>query len=287
MQRTAELRRSRPMLGTLVEITAQRSDGGDLAGALTAAFTSIAKVQRLMSFHDGASDVSRLNRLAARVALRVHPWTFAVLREAQRTAEASAGVFDITVAAHLTRTGHLPRPRGIPVPHRRACWRDIQLLPGKRVRFLRPLMLDLGGIAKGFAVDRAIACLRAQGVEAALVNAGGDLRCFGSQPQRVHVRDPRRPGILLPLAELTSAAIATSAAYFSITGCRDARASALVHRRRPHFVPRGSASAVAARCVVADAWTKVLLLGGRRFLGRAKRAGVSGMLIDAASPRRD
>ena len=108
-----------------------------------------------------------LNRRAARTAVRVHPWTYAVLEEAQRVAEASNGVFDITVAALLVRRGLLPAARGRPVPHRSASFRDIRLLSGSRVRFLRPLLLDLGGIAKGFAVDRAIDCLRRSSERAA------------------------------------------------------------------------------------------------------------------------
>jgi thiamine biosynthesis lipoprotein len=268
-----ELRRARPLLGTLVEICARPRDGQDVAAAIDAAFAAVAKVHRLMSFHERRSDVSRMNRLASRRAVRVHPWTFAVLQEAQRVARASRGLFDVSVGSVLTGRRLLPALRGAPAAHRRASYRDVLLLPGFRVRFVRPLSLDLGGIAKGFAVDRAVDCLRASGVESALVNAGGDLRCFGSLPRRVHVRDPQRPGTLVPFAELRNGAIATSAAYFSRTRYAGRPVSALVHRRRPSFVPAGSVSVAAARCVTADAWTKVLLLGGPHFLGRARRAG--------------
>ena len=193
-----EVRRARPLLGTLVEITARGGAAPRVAEAVDAAFAAIAAVHRLMSFHDRASDVTRLNRCAARTPVRVHAWTFAVLREAQEVAQASAGLFDVTVASVLTRHRLLPGTPGAPVPHRSASFRDIRLLPGLRVRFSRPLLLDLGGIAKGFAVDRAIDCLRAAGVCSGVVNAGGDLRCFGPVPHRVHVRDPNCPDRLLP-----------------------------------------------------------------------------------------
>jgi thiamine biosynthesis lipoprotein len=274
-----ELRRARPLLGTLVEIAARAREPEPLACAIEAAFATVAQVHRLMSFHARDSDVSRLNRWAWRTALRVHPWTYAVLQEAQRVARASGGLFDVSVARILVARGLLPAPRGARVPDRRACCRDIRLLSGFRVRFDRPLLLDLGGIAKGFAVDRAVQRLRSAGVESALVNAGGDLRCFGAAVQRVHVRDPRAPWRLLPLAELSNGAIATSAAYFTRQRRAGRDVCAQVDPRGGRGVPAGSVSVAARRCITADAWTKVLLLGGARFLGRARRAGAIGRLL--------
>jgi thiamine biosynthesis lipoprotein len=274
-----ELRRARPLLGTLVEISARASERQQLARAIEAAFATVAQVHRLMSFHARDSDVSRLNRRAWRIALRVHPWTYAVLQEAQRVARASGGLFDVSVARILVARRLLPAPRGARVPDRRACCRDIRLLPGFRVRFDRPLLLDLGGIAKGFAVDRAVQRLRSAGVESALVNAGGDLRCFGPAAQRVHVREPSAPWRLLPLAELSNGAIATSAAYFTRRQCAGREVSAQVDPRGRAGVPVGSVSVAARHCITADAWAKVLLLGGARFLGRARRAGAIGRLL--------
>jgi thiamine biosynthesis lipoprotein len=283
-----EFRRARPLLGTLVEISARGDDAARMAEAVEAAFSTVATVHRLMSFQDRASDVTRLNRCAARTPVRVHLWTYAVLEEAQRVAEASRGLFDVSVAAVLVRRGLQQAARGTPVPHRSASFRDIRLLPGFRVRFSRPLLLDLGGIAKGFAVDRAIDCLRRAGMPSGVVNAGGDLRCFGPLAQRVHVRDPGCPERLLPLAELCDGAVATSAAYAS-RSMRGGRAvCGLVHPGRPGFVPAASASVAARRCITADAWTKVILLGGPRFIGRARRAGafvrVFGPVPDAGRP---
>jgi len=254
MTELLEVRRARPLLGTLVEIAAQGGDAAALAEAVAAAFGAIATVHRLMSFHERASDVVRMNRRAARTAVHVHPWTFAVLREAQGVAEASDGIFDVTVASILARHRLLPRTPGAPVPHPSASFRDVRLLPGLRVRFSRPLLLDLGGIAKGFAIDRAIDSLRAAGVRSGVVNAGGDLRCFGPAARRVHVRDPGCPDRLLPLAELRDGAIATSAVYFSRSRRAGRTVSALVHPRRPAFVPSGSVSVAAHYCVTADAW---------------------------------
>src|SRR5579872_4990811 len=94
----AEASRMRPAMGTLVQVDAS----GPAAGrAIEAAFAAIDRVDRLMSFHDPQSELSRLNREAARLPQTVHPWTWAVLRRSWVIAEASAGLFDITIAPLL------------------------------------------------------------------------------------------------------------------------------------------------------------------------------------------
>jgi hypothetical protein len=99
-----EIRRCRPLLGTFVEIAACGGDEGSLARGIDA----IARVNRLMSFHDPLSDVSRMNREAFPKGVSVHPWTWQVMRAAKRFAEESHGTFDITIAPLLTKWNYLP-----------------------------------------------------------------------------------------------------------------------------------------------------------------------------------
>jgi thiamine biosynthesis lipoprotein len=219
---------------------------------------AVERVDRLMSFHDPASQLSELNRNAALAPLRVDPWTYAVLVRAQRVAEASHGLFDITVAPAIIAQGLLPDP-GMRTSEA-GCWRDVVLLDEGRVWFTRPLLIDLGGIAKGFAVDRAIQELRASGCKDAIVNAGGDLRAFGDEPRPIHLR--RSTG-LVQVAELRVGAIATSSPH---TDFPDRLAQPLGAIVRPHTGERWNAAGgvmVAARsCVMADALTKVAALAG-------------------------
>jgi thiamine biosynthesis lipoprotein len=278
---TVALRRARPLLGTLVEVTAHGACQVQLTQAVDAAFDTIALVQRLMSFHDAASDVGRMNRLAYRVAVRVHPWTWEVLHAAQRLARASAGVFDVTVGGELMRLGYLPAAvRGS--LDRRARWGDVRLLPGRRVRFARRLLIDLGGIAKGFAVDRAVQCLRDRGASAGLVNAGGDLRGFGPVAWRIHLRHPARPGLLLPFADLASGALATSAGYFSRRVRHGAVHTSILHgRRRVASTATFSASVAASNCMLADGLTKLVVLRGHRACGLVRRLGGRAFILRA------
>ena len=268
-----EVRRARPLLGTLVEITATGQSQAAVMRASDAGFAAVAKVEALMSFHDRRSELSRLNRLAHRTALRVHPWTWDVLRCAQRISRATHGLFDISIGHELVRMGYLPRPASA----RRNIagdFRDIELLPGHRVRFLRPLCIDLGGIAKGYAVDCAVAHLRARGAVSGIVNAGGDLRVFGPLSRRVHLRDPANPGTLISFADLTGGALATSAAYFSRARWRSQTVTPLVHGRRRNSVDTPfSVSVAAPTCMLADALTKVALLRGPKARGIVRRLG--------------
>jgi len=179
------MRRCRPLLGTFVEIKMAGLGDAALNCASEKAFAQIERIQSLMSVHDDASEISCVNAEAFLHPIKVSDETFVVLERGLAIARASAGAFDFTVAPTLARWGLLPARL-----RRRAQgdWRDVVLLRGRRVRFTRPLAIDLGGIAKGFAVDAAISSLRSSSVTSASVNAGGDLRVFGPDTSRIHLR---------------------------------------------------------------------------------------------------
>ena len=259
-----ELRRCRPLLGTFVEIAARDTFSAALASGTDAAFAAMSRIQSLLSYHELTSELSLLNREAAHGPVRVDDWTFQVLALAQRIHSASDGCFDPVVAPLLERTGYLPRLPGVSRASARASFADVVLLPGNRVRFARPLRLDLGGIAKGFAVDRAIDALRDAGVSAALVNAGGDLRAFGTHAWPMVVRDPVAPGRLRDLGPLREGALATSAVYFSRRRMPNGRwISAIVDpRSRRPWLARASVTVRAPDAGTADALTKILALCG-------------------------
>lgn len=261
----ATLSAARPLLGTMVAI--QVLDPGPAsADVLEAAFSCIASIDRRMSFHRHESELSAINREAFEHGVELSASMRRVVRAALALADASEGAFDPSIGAELVRWGHLPAP-GDAIPEPGASWRDIRLESTGKLRFARPLWMDLGGIAKGFAVDCAIACLRRAGVRAATVNAGGDLRSFGHE-HTVWVRDPAAPRNYLPLLQMRNAALATSAGYFS----RHRGRSALVDpaARRSRGLGQ-SVSVCAPRALWADALTKVVLMAPRcapRLLGR-------------------
>lgn len=197
------IQRMRPALGTFVEISVATNSSAKIETAVNQAFEEIARVETLMSFHQAQSDIGRINR--SRTAIEIHPWTARVVRLALRLARESAHRFNPTVGGRLVELGHLPDPA---MDFIASGWAEDIEQDGSWIRRRRPVLLTLDGIAKGWAVDRAIARLRACGVTDAVVNAGGDWRCFGT-PRPIRL-DSEAGGISLGL--LTNGACATSAA---------------------------------------------------------------------------
>ena len=225
--------------------------------AIDVAFERVAQVHALMSYQDPDSDLSRLNRSAARTPHLIDPHTAAVLHTALRIARSSLGAFDPTVSRRIDVPTNAPTLQSGGVVTG-ACWRDVELLADGRVRYRRPLHLDLGGIAKGYAVDLAAQSLLDDDLHDFVVNAGGDLRVGGVHA--VAIRDPGRPAAGAHCVTLRDQALATSAAYFSdTTGDRGSGVHLVDPAARVAYRGGASVSVVADDCTRADALTKVVL----------------------------
>ena len=273
------IERAQPWLGTLVSIRVEGLPASRAHRAINAAFAEVAAVHRLMSFHQQDSDVSRLNRHAVHEPVTVHPHTFEVLQWALRFSSCSNGCFDISVGAELVDWQFLPRPSDRTCDPR-GSWRDIELRSDGHVVFHRPLWIDLGGIAKGYAVDRASEILRSSGAQHSVVNAGGDIRVNGKQAERIAL-DIGSPTNALSVLELSDGSVASS------TGRRRRRwHHGRLHGPHVHGVLRSPAPTerfvcvVAERCVVADALTKVVIAEGVNGANLLRRFGASAHLHD-------
>jgi thiamine biosynthesis lipoprotein len=278
---SAEIRRARPLLGTLVDISATGPDDKQTNEAINHAFEAVQKVHALMSYHDPESDVSRINRYAFEYSLPVDKNTWRVLSRARDLAEASDGLFDITVAPALAHLGYLPRHAGFPKPSGQGSWRHVELLPGNRVRLARRLQIDLGGIAKGYAVDLAVHALEDTGMSAGRVNAGGDMRVFGTEPQVIHVRHPHDAGQMLPLMQIRHGSVATSASYYSERRQRGRWVTPLIHPATRNSCDVGrSVSVLAEDCMTADALTKVVHIDPALALDTLKAFNARALIMD-------
>ena len=256
--------RCKPLLGTYVRLTLTADAARDTLLAMSVrAFARIQRVERLMSFHDPDSELSRLNRLAHRRPCPVSAETGAVLRQALRLSRASHGLFDISIAPALIRQGLLP---AIDMDiDESANWRDLRLENG-RVSFAKKMLIDLGGIAKGYAVDQAMSVL-SDDIDA-VINAGGDIRMNRWRDKTVSIRYAASGHDQTVEAPMRAAAIASSAGYYLngksaiiAPGQRQAPASPCVY------------SVFASNCMLADALTKIAFLsGGRHDLIRASGA---------------
>jgi thiamine biosynthesis lipoprotein len=223
------LRRARPLLGTLVEIGL---DATAPASAIDAAFAAIADVQACLSRFDVDSDIARFHARLVGESLVLRPHSVAVLTAARALHEATDGLFDVSLGSGSSGW-HCDGMR----LHKRAA----------------AVQLDLGGIAKGYAVDRAVDALIEHGGAAGWVNAGGDLRAFGDIDIPLQLRDEDDGGVRR-FGSLRDGSFATShfgAASRSrlCAGCDS----------RPMFA---HVSVAAPECLWADALTKVVAASG-------------------------
>jgi FAD:protein FMN transferase len=243
------VRRMRPLMGCYVEIALNpgaHPDGDERAFA--AAFASLSSCAAAWSFQDPDSLLSRLN---AGAPVEIDRDTERLLRLARALTRASRGLFDCTVGGALVAAGHLPDHGGA-VPQPRGTAGDIEVGQGW-ARLARPVRLTLDGIAKGFAVDLAVEALQREGVQAGLVNAGGDLRVFGGIEAPIDRRE--LDGSLTPLGRLHDAAIATSCVTEDDGEARHYPARLLTPGGAPPA--RGVWTVLARRAWRADALTKV------------------------------
>jgi thiamine biosynthesis lipoprotein len=273
-------RRAQPWLGTLVEITiADPLGNAELLSCFNHAFAAVADVHRLMSFHDPASDVSRINAAAIGEWVGIHAHTHEVIRCALAMAAASGGVFDVTCAPKLVEWGYLPAPAGaLPehVPGRPA----LILQGGYRIAKTNSAWIDLGGIAKGYAVDLAIETLRQSGIRSACVNAGGDLRAYGGIAYAVAIRHPEYPHEAAVQTSVCDDALATSGTYFSRRRVKGRACSALVDGSNGRPIIAGfSASVRAPTCMLADTLTKIVMASADPKHPALARFGASAMVV--------
>jgi len=216
-------RQSRMIMGTSVEITVSQTDSQRAEEATAAAFREVQRMDRLMSHYRQGSEVSQITRHAGEKETAVSPETLEVIERALYFSRLSGGAFDITIGPVFRlwnfREGKIPEEKSLQENLKKVDYRKIKVDRIKSSVYLegRGMELDLGAIAKGYAVDRAAAVLRQAGVENFLVSAGGDLTVSGAKgkgmPWSIGIRHPRLPSELLAQLRPVQAAVATSGDY--------------------------------------------------------------------------
>lgn len=244
------LARAQPLLGTVVSLQVQINEGQrrHAESAMAQALATMAHISKVMSAHRPRSDLGRMSRAIPGEVLALDPETVSVLTAAKHWAALSHGAFNPCRAAQTLSRAQL-RP-GM-AAEATGGLSDITCLSDTEVRLAKPVQLDLGGIAKGYAVDRAVEMLMAHGVEEALVNAGGDLRVIGQRGWPIDVRhaqhtliDGRRQSPM----RLHQAALATS-----VSGPLNPE---FVASRPLQKLPWQSVTVQANTCLAADVLTK-------------------------------
>ena len=262
----AEERASFFAMDTLVELIAL---GGE--DAIEEARRAVEEVERWADRYDPAAEVSRLNGRAGGGPVAVSPELAALLALSLEVARASGGAFDPTVEPLLAAYDFGGEHQRVPGEEElrellaRVDYRRVRLA-GDSVEMPEGFAVDLGGVAKGYAADRALEAMRRAGARAGLVNIGGDIAVFGEKgggPWTIGIQHPRAPGGLFAVLELDGGAVATSGDYERFFIAEGVRYHHLLDPKtgRP---ARGlvSATVTAPNCTLADAYaTAVFVLG--------------------------
>jgi len=272
----------RPLMGTWVRVVARHPDRARATRAVERAFAAVRDVDREMSVHRADSDLTRLNRAAGVAQVRVPPALLDVVEQARACARRSGGLYDPTVLPLMTLYGFygperpgLPSTREVDEALAATGWEDVRVdrAAGTVALARRGMGLDLGSIGKGWAVDRAVDALRAEGVTSGLVDAGGNVYGLGAPEEgaegwSVALFHPVT-GATERVWSLRDASIATSANTERFRVIAGHRCGHILDARRG--VPADGHVSVTVRArtgVEADQMsTAAFLLGPSRFQG--------------------
>jgi thiamine biosynthesis lipoprotein len=269
------LSRCKPMLGTYVEISVSgKVSNTDLIKQSEAAFAAISKIHHTMSFHCPDSELSKMNRLAIKAPFEVSEPMLKVLQLADRLHKATKGLFDLSIAPKLIALGHLPSQPHWTEQDLEHCgtWSDIELR-GSNIEFKKPLLLDLGGIAKGLAVDQAIQTVSSD--VSIVVNAGGDIAMSRWENQTIDIK--HCSGKLIEVT-MIDAAVASSSSYYNAGNSNII--NPLIGQASKS---EDTFSAFAPSCMIADAMTKVAYLMNQNVKPIAQTFGAVTLRIDNAN----
>jgi len=289
----------RLVMGTFARVVAIAADPNIANRCIEAALAEIQKVDELMSDYKSDSEISKMNRDAYRRAVKISESTYEVLQRSIEISKLTEGAFDITVGplVELLRSAEkknvTPSKAEIAQAESKVGFEKLKLDDqGRTVKFVvEGMRLDLGGIAKGYAVDKAIEVMQKVGAIGGMVDIGGDIRCFG-KPARgkkrwlIGLQDPNKPEEPWPSAgelitttrpllvlKLTDAAVATSGGYRRFALIEGKKYSHIInsHIGRMGFSPCGeglsSVTIIANSATDADALaTAVSVMGAEKGL---------------------
>jgi len=283
----------RLLMGTVVEVEANHPDLSIARNAIEASLRRMVDVDCLMSTFRLDSEISLVNRSAAALPVTVGEETFGVLTEAKRIGLMSSGALDVTIHPLMqlwrrtTQRGQLPSSREIDATLELVTHSGLSVDPNNRcVQLQRPGMgIDLGGIAKGYAVDVAAETFEQCGVYSGLVDAGGDLRVVGRNRDggiwRIGLRHPLAPSRLLLSVLVEDEAAATSGNYFRYFTVGGRQYGHLLHPRTGTPADRALSATIIARSAMrADGLATAAMIHGTGAMAFIQRvSGVEGIVV--------
>lgn len=275
-----------------IEVYVKKSDSSSVVHAgIANAFAAMSRVDSLMSSYSATSEVSEINRRAAKEAVAISAFTDSVLQTAGWAAALSDGAFDVTVAPILQLWGFGTERLGVPDENAIKALLpvvDYKLMNASdgAVRFQRAGMgIDLGGVAKGFAVDVAIEALQAAGYRDMKVKAGGDMRMMASDltagRRYIWIQHPRSSDKFFGKFRLDSGAVSTSGDYERFFERDGIRYHHIIDPETGYPASQSvSATVLANDSRTADALsTALFVLGPERGIALAESLGFDAVIL--------
>lgn len=219
----ATLHEARPLMGTIVEVTAEAADAASLRAGVDAAYAEMTRLSDMMNHYNPKSVVSAINAAAGRAPVAVPVELMSVLQMAQAVSERTHGAFDITVGSLRgwnfdPQHPQMPTHAAIATQLPKVDYHRLRLDAAAGTALLeRPGMrIDLGGIAKLPIIHAGMRVLEQHGIRDAMINGGGDIEVLGrtgGRPWHIGIRDARHPDRLYGVVALTHGFVVSSGDY--------------------------------------------------------------------------
>ena len=287
--------KSKALLDTFVTITVIADSENTADKAIENAFATIEKFGDLVNFYSETSEVAAINRNAGVQEVRVSPETLDLIEKALFVSHISGGAFDPTIGPEIKLWDFLhkiqPSDDDIKKNLFLVNYKNIIVDREKSTVYLKKkgMLLDLGGIAKGYAADLAVESLRQQGINSGLVAVAGDIKAFGLKPDQkpwvIGIKNPRQTNTkdeIIARVYLSNEAISTSGDYerFFIVDGQRFHHLLIPGTGYPAHTCR-SVSVIAEQAVMTDAFsTALFIIGPEKGLELAKKMEIDAMIID-------
>lgn len=277
---TVRVEKSYQAMGTTYTIAAYGQNAQNLEALLDLAFEEVTRVDELLSNYKPNSELSQLNRLAAKGPQRTTPEMFSLLQKCLGYSRQSEGSFDITVGPLMKvwgfykGKGKLPTKREIAEALDKVGAENIVLDPDRGTVAFRKagVELDAGGVGKGYAVDRLVEKMRAYKVQAALISAStSSIYALGAPPGeargwKVSIKDPRSPEKTIETLYLKDQSMSTSGSYekfFQVDGITYSH----IMDPRTGMPARGtlSVSIISPSTLDSEVWAKPYFIQGKKW----------------------
>ncbi len=295
LHRKRLFKENRTSMYTLVSITVLASSQEKAGAAMDAAYQELERLGRLLNFYAADSELTTINNNAGIRPVRVSPDTLEIIQAAVYAGEQTDGGFDVTVGPLVKlwdfKTNTVPSVASIAESLPLVGYKNIVVDSAASTVFLTQpgVQIDLGGIIKGFAADKAVEILKNHGIDDGIVAVAGDIKVFGRQldgrPWHVGIQNPRQENDdtqLLATVDLEGVGISTSGDYQRYFIQAGLRYHHLLNPRTgyPESLCR-SVTVIASAATLTDAFaTGIFVMGPERGLGVLEKLGMEGVIVD-------